>query len=209
MRQNLSSCAMVDRLRTILSRRPVLQVPHSASDAWFSNVPTGRSVVRPSHCMVATVRRSWSTRQPERCSAPPIHARMEWLWGIDEAVSMPSDVETLMTAWQDAWFTKNARAIADMMNDDYIYVPPNGAVMDRATILGVVDDPTYALTDGTHTETVVSMLGEDAAMVRRRWQGKGTYRGQAFVEDHRCVTICDRTSGRWRIRYEQCSAVAA
>ena len=82
---------------------------------------------------------------------------------------MPTDVKTLMTAWKNAWFTKNARSIAEMMTDDYIYVAPNGAVMDRATILGVVNDPTYALTGGTHTETVVSMLGEAAAMVRRRW----------------------------------------
>jgi ketosteroid isomerase-like protein len=119
---------------------------------------------------------------------------------------MRTDVEMLMTAWQDAWFTKNGHAIAEMMADDYVYVAPNGAVMDRATILGVVDDPTYALTGGAHTETVVSMLGEGAAMVRRRWQGSGTYRGQAFVEDHRCVTILDRSSGQWRIRYEQCSA---
>jgi ketosteroid isomerase-like protein len=121
---------------------------------------------------------------------------------------MRTDVETLMMAWQDAWFTKNAGAIAEMMTDDYIYVAPNGAVMDWATILGVVGDPTYALTAGAHTETVVSMLGEGAAMVRRRWQGSGTYGGQDFVEDHRCVTICDRSSGQWRIRYEQCSAVA-
>jgi len=120
---------------------------------------------------------------------------------------MRTDVETLMTAWQDAWFTKNGRAIVEMMTDDYVYVAPNGAVMDRATILGVVADPTYALTGGTHTETVVTMLGESAAIVRRRWQGSGTYRGQEFVEDHRCVTICDRSSGQWRIRYEQCSAV--
>jgi uncharacterized protein (TIGR02246 family) len=121
---------------------------------------------------------------------------------------MRTDVETLMTAWQDAWFAKNGRAIAEMMSDDYIYVAPNGALMDRSTILGVVDDPTYALTGGSHTETVVAMLGEDAALVQRRWQGSGTYRGREFVEDHRCVTVCDRSSGQWRIRYEQCSAVS-
>lgn len=121
---------------------------------------------------------------------------------------MQTDIDTLMAAWQAAWFTKNGRAIAEMMTDDYIYVAPNGAVMDRATILGIVGDPTYALTAGAHTETVVNLLGEGAAMVRRRWQGSGTYRGQEFVEDHRCVTICDRSSGQWRIRYEQCSAVA-
>jgi hypothetical protein len=122
---------------------------------------------------------------------------------------MRADVATLMTAWQDAWFAKNGRAISEMMTDDYIYVAPNGAIMDRATILGVVGDPTYALTNGAHTETVVSMLGESAAMVRRRWTGSGTYRSQEFVEDHRCVTICDRSNGEWRIRYEQCSAVTA
>lgn len=121
---------------------------------------------------------------------------------------MRTEVEALMTAWQNAWFSKNGRAVAGMMTDDYVYVAPNGAVRDRTTILGVVDDPTYALTGGAHTETVVTMLDEGAAMVRRRWQGSGTYRGQAFVEDHRCVTICDRSSGQWRIRYEQCSAVA-
>jgi hypothetical protein len=53
------------------------------------------------------------------------------------------------------------------------------------------------------------MLGEAAAMVRRRWKGSGTYRGQEFVEDHRCVTICVLSRGQWRIRYEQCSEVVA
>ena len=121
---------------------------------------------------------------------------------------MRADIEALMTAWQDAWFAKNGRAIADMMTDDYTYVAPSGAVMDRATILGVVNDATYALSGGAHSETAVTMLGEGAAMVRRRWPDRGTYRGQEFVEDHRCVTICERSSGEWRIRYEQCSAVA-
>ena len=119
---------------------------------------------------------------------------------------MRAEVEKLLKAWQDAWFAKDGPAIAAMMADDYAYVAPNGAVMDRAAILQVVNDPTYALTGGAHTETVVSLLGEGAAMARRRWQGSGTYRGQTFVEDHRCVTICERSGGRWLIRYEQCSA---
>jgi ketosteroid isomerase-like protein len=121
-------------------------------------------------------------------------------------IALRTGVEAMMKAWQDAWFGKDGRAIDAMMADDYVYVAPNGKVMDRATILGVVGDPTYALTDGAHTETVVTMLGNSAALVRRRWQGSGTYRGQTFVEDHRCVTICEHTGGRWRIRYEQCSA---
>ena len=92
---------------------------------------------------------------------------------------MRADVEALLKAWQDAWFAKNGRAIAEMMSDDYIYVAPNGAVMDRATILGVVNDATYALTGGAHTETVVTILGESAAMVQRRWQAAAPTRARS------------------------------
>ena len=122
---------------------------------------------------------------------------------------MRDALETLIVAWHEAWFKKDAPAIAQMTAEDYVYVGPNGAVLDRAAILQIVRDPTYGLTGGTHTERIVVMLGEGAALVRHRWQGTGTFRGQAFVEDHRCVTICDRSSGRWRIRYEQCSAIGA
>jgi uncharacterized protein (TIGR02246 family) len=122
---------------------------------------------------------------------------------------MRDELETLIAAWHAAWFTKDAPAIAQMMAEDYVYVGPNGAVLDRAAILQIVGDPTYGLTGGTHTETIVVMLGESAALVRHRWQGTGTFRGHAFVDDHRCVTICDRSGGRWCIRYEQCSAVGA
>ena len=119
------------------------------------------------------------------------------------------ELEAVISAWQDAWFTKDASTIDASMSDDYVYVGPNGATMDRTAILQVVTDPTYRLIDGTHTERVVTMLRDVAALVRRRWQGTGTFRGQAFKEDHRCVTVCDRSSGRWRIRYEHCSAVTA
>jgi uncharacterized protein (TIGR02246 family) len=120
---------------------------------------------------------------------------------------MADELEAVIAAWQDAWFAKDASIIAATMTDDYVYVGPNGAIMDRAAILQVVADPTYRLTAGAHTERAVVMLGDDAALVRRRWQGMGTFRGQTFVEDHRCVTVCERSHGRWRIRYEQCSPV--
>jgi uncharacterized protein (TIGR02246 family) len=122
---------------------------------------------------------------------------------------MAAELEAVIATWQEAWFAKDASTIAATMTDDYVYVGPNGAIMDRMTILQVVTDPTYGLTSGTHTERVVVMLGDAVALVRRRWRGTGTFRGQTFAEDHRCVTVCDRSSGRWRIRFEQCSAVAA
>lgn len=120
---------------------------------------------------------------------------------------MQDDLDRLIAAWRDAWFTKDASAIAQMMAEDYVYVGPNGAILDRAAILQIVRDPSYGLTGGTHGETVVVRIGKGVALVRHRWQGTGTFRGHAFKDDHRCVTICDLSGGRWRIRYEQCSAI--
>ena len=106
---------------------------------------------------------------------------------------MPTDVETLMTAWQDAWFTKNGRAIAEMMTDDYIYVAPNGAVMDRATILGVVNDPTVRAhgwhAHGDGSEHARRGRSNGAASVARQWDisGSGVRRGSSMPHDLRSL----------------------
>ena len=41
---------------------------------------------------------------------------------------MRDELETLIAAWHDAWFTKDAPAIAQMMAQDYVYV---GSVTPR------------------------------------------------------------------------------
>jgi ketosteroid isomerase-like protein len=121
---------------------------------------------------------------------------------------MANELDAMIAAWQKAWFTKDSPTIAESAAADYAYVAPNGNVMDRAAILDVINDPTYRLIDGTHTEHEVVMLREDVALVKHRWQGRGTFRGQAFVDDHRCVMVCERSGGRWHVRYEHCSAIA-
>ena len=52
--------------------------------------------------------------------------------------TMADELEVVIAAWQDAWFTKDASTIAATMSDDYVYVGPNGATMDRAAIMQVV-----------------------------------------------------------------------
>ena len=111
----------------------------------------------------------------------------------------------LTAAWFEAWRTKDAGAIERMIAADYVYVAPNGAVMDRETILGIIGDPSYGIASGEHTEVAVVQLGSDVAFVRHHWRGQGTIRGQVFVDDHQCVMIWFRSEGRWRVRYEQAS----
>ena len=121
---------------------------------------------------------------------------------------MPDDPALLTAAWFDAWRTKDAGAIERMMAAEYVYVAPNGAVMERDAILAIASDPSYSITDGAHTEVEVIRLVTNVAVVRHRWRGHGTLHGQVFVDDHRCVMIWHRAEGLWRVRYEQASPVA-
>ena len=121
---------------------------------------------------------------------------------------MPDGPAELSSAWFDAWRTKDAGAIERMIAPEYVYVAPNGAVMNRDTILGIIRDPSYGLASGAHTEVSVIHLGADAALVRHHWRGQGTFRGRVFVDDHQCVMAWCRSDGRWRVHYEQASPIA-
>jgi uncharacterized protein (TIGR02246 family) len=120
---------------------------------------------------------------------------------------MPNDPAQLTSAWFDGWRTKDAASIERMMALDYVYVAPNGAVMGRDEILAIIRDPSYGITEGGHTDVDVTLLGPDVALVRHHWQGSGTFRGQIFVDDHRCVMIWHRVAGEWRVRFEQASPI--
>jgi uncharacterized protein (TIGR02246 family) len=121
--------------------------------------------------------------------------------------SMSNDPATLTLTWFDAWRTKDAGAIERMIAPDYVYVAPNGAMMDRDSILAIIRDPTYGITEGAITEVEVRPLGPDVALVRHHWRGRGTMRGQVFVDDHRCVMVWYRAAAEWRVHYEQASPV--
>ena len=96
-----------------------------------------------------------------------------------------------------------------MIAAEYVYIAPNGVVMDRDSILAIIRDPSYKITEGGHTEVVAMSLSADVALVRHRWQGRGTIRSQVFVDDHRCVMIRSRVAGDWRVQYEQASPVVS
>jgi ketosteroid isomerase-like protein len=120
----------------------------------------------------------------------------------------PEGPASLTAAWFEAWRDKDANFVARRMAANYVYVAPNGMVMDRAAILAIARDPTYGITEGTHSEVVTTPLGADVALVRHRWRGRGTFRGQEFVDDHQCVMIWHREEDGWRVRYEQASPVS-
>ncbi|MBI3410439.1 MAG: nuclear transport factor 2 family protein [Planctomycetes bacterium] len=118
---------------------------------------------------------------------------------------MLSELHGLNERWIRAWFEKDAATVERLMALDYLYIAPNGLVLDRQAILGIIRSPSYRLDRGARTEVVVRALGRDAAVVRDRWQGAGSFEGTSFTDDNRCVRVWERQAGEWRIVMEQCS----
>jgi uncharacterized protein (TIGR02246 family) len=118
---------------------------------------------------------------------------------------MVTELHSLSERWFQAWLEKDAATVERLMADDYVYIAPSGLVLDRQAILAIVHSPSYRLDHGTRTEVVVRAVGHDAAVVRHRYQGAGSYEGASFTDDQRCVMVWERDAGDWRLVMEQCS----
>jgi uncharacterized protein (TIGR02246 family) len=118
---------------------------------------------------------------------------------------MVSGLYALSERWFQAWLEKDAATVERLMAEDYLYVAPNGLVLDRQAILAVIRSPSYRLDRGMRTEVVVRAVGQEAAVVRHRYQGAGSFEGASFTDDHRCVMVWEKHAGEWRLVMEQCS----
>jgi hypothetical protein len=118
---------------------------------------------------------------------------------------MSSELLNLSECWFRAWLEKDAATVERLAAEDYVYISPNGAVLDRQAILAVIRSPSYRLDHGTRTDVVVRVMGNEAAVVRHRYQGAGSFEGTSFTDDHRCVMVWEKVAGQWRLVMEQCS----
>jgi hypothetical protein len=122
---------------------------------------------------------------------------------------MESELASLNDRWSRAWLERDSATVERMMADDYVYVAPNGTVLDHRAIMGIIGSPSYRLDRTVRTEVIVRPIGADAAIIRHRSQSAGAYEGVAFEEDHRGVMVWARMDGEWRIVLEQHSSITS
>ncbi|MGH9872816.1 MAG: nuclear transport factor 2 family protein [Pyrinomonadaceae bacterium] len=118
---------------------------------------------------------------------------------------MTADLERLNQIWEQAWLDKDVALVEKLMADEYLFIAPNGQMLDRQAILKIIRSPSYHLDSGTRTEVIIKPVGEDAAVVVHRSQAEGKLEGKSFKDDHRCTMLCVRRGGEWRVILEQCS----
>jgi uncharacterized protein (TIGR02246 family) len=118
------------------------------------------------------------------------------------------ELERAGQAWTTAWLEPDPAAVDRLMTPGYVYITPTGQVLDREAILGVVRSPEYRAS-GRRSDVRVVRLGSDAAVVVSRWQGRVSYQGGLFEEDHRCTSVFVRDDHGWRVAVEHASAITS
>jgi uncharacterized protein (TIGR02246 family) len=118
---------------------------------------------------------------------------------------MVSELHDLSERWFQAWLEKDAATVQRLAAVDYLYVAPSGSTLDRNAILAIIRSPSYRLDHGTRSEVVVRALGQEAAIVRHRYQGAGSFEGKSFTDDQQCVMVWEKHAGQWRLVMEQCA----
>lgn len=98
---------------------------------------------------------------------------------------MVSELHGLSERWFQAWLEKDATTVERLAAEDYVQVAPIGMTLDRQAIMAVIRSPSFRLDRGTRTEVVVRAVGHDAAVVRHRYQGAGSFEGTSFTDDQR------------------------
>ena len=124
-----------------------------------------------------------------------------------DAATLQQQIEHLSKTWNTAWLEKDSATVDRLMAPEYVYVAPNGQILDRRAILGVILSPSYKIHHATCTELQIKVFSNDAAVILDRFQGTGTLNGNTFTDDNRCARVCLRRNGTWQIAFEQASPI--
>lgn len=122
--------------------------------------------------------------------------------GQDES-RVTAQVEALVARYDSAWNRRDTSAVSRLLAPRYQYFSSRGEVSGRVETIGFLSAPDYVLKQANRSEVAVSLSGP-VAVVSSRWQGQGTYRGEAFKDDQRCGQTWLRAARGWRLLSEHC-----
>jgi hypothetical protein len=118
-----------------------------------------------------------------------------------------AEVGALVAQYDSAWNRRDTSAVSRLLAPRYQYFTSRGEVSSRAATMGFLSTPDYVLAHAKRSEVLVS-LSDPVAVVSSRWQGRGTYRGEAFKDDQRCGQTWLRTARTWQLLSEHCVQIA-
>ena len=119
----------------------------------------------------------------------PVHAQVQ-----RESQAMVH-VAALVAQYDSAWERRDTTTVSRLLAPRYQYFTSRGGVSSRAETIVLLGAPDYQLKYAKRSEVAVSLSGT-VAVISSRWQGEGSYRGEAFTDDQRCGQTWMRTAAR-------------
>lgn len=118
-----------------------------------------------------------------------------------------AELAALVARYDSAWNRRDTTAVSRLLAPRYQYFSSRGDVSSRTESMRFLADPAYVLEEAKRSELAVTVSGP-VAVVSSRWQGRGSYRGERFVDDQRCALVWQQSAGRWRLLSEHCVQIA-
>ena len=131
----------------------------------------------------------------------PVHAQVQ-----GESPALVS-VAALVARYDSAWERRDTITVSRLLGPRYQYFTSRGGVSSRAETIVFLGAPDYQLRHAQRSEVAVALSGR-VAVVSSRWQGEGSYRGEAFKDDQRCGQTWMRTARAWQLVSEHCVQIA-
>ena len=117
-----------------------------------------------------------------------------------------AQVLAAIEAYDAAWNSKDAAAVAGWLHPDYRYFSSAGEVLSRERMLEFLQSPDYIVVRAYRSELGVVHSGE-TGVASSRWVGRGSFAGEAFDDDQRCSLVLLRSDSDWRILAEHCTQI--
>lgn len=120
--------------------------------------------------------------------------------------SPADDIRTITAPLDAAWNAHDTAAVARMMSHSYVYFSSRGDVVPRADFLAFLSEPSYRL-DFVERSEIEPRFDGNTAIVSTRWRGRGSWKGESFVDDQRCSMVWHRAFDGWRLMSEHCTQI--
>lgn len=117
-----------------------------------------------------------------------------------------NDIRTVTAQLDSAWNARDTATVARMMSPSYAYFSSRGDVVPRAEFLAFLSEPSYTL-DFVERSEIEPRFDGNTAIVSTRWRGRGSYKGESFVDDQRCSMAWHRAFDGWRLLSEHCTQI--
>ena len=123
--------------------------------------------------------------------------------------TLSGPVGNALAKYDQSWNTRNVKAVAQILADDYVYFSSTGSLTERKPTLEFLASPDYKLTFVERSEIKLLSQSNTVAVVSSRWKGRGTFGKEEINDDQRCGLVFVKQAGAWKLLSEHCVQIVS